>query len=256
MTTFLTCPLVFKFRVIDQVSEPPVVPTIRGTLVHNILQNLLGLVDASKKTKETALTILEQRVNELFGSEEFEMLNLDDSGKEKFKKDVVSLVLNYFNMEDPKETQPIGIELRLEAELNGVKLIGIIDRLDNTEEGLVIVDYKTGRAPRDEYISFSQIGVNFYALLIKASFNTLPSEVKLMYLKDRVILTQAIENQKVSAAKSKIEALWNAIVKAYETDNFRPRRGIACNNCYFKKYCPLFGGEPESVKQELSAGVI
>ena len=55
---------------------------------------------------------------------------------------------NYFALEDPNEVTPVGIELILEARLGDVRLRGILDRLDRTPEGeLVVVDYKTGRAP-------------------------------------------------------------------------------------------------------------
>ena len=51
-------------------------------------------------------------------------------------------------MEDPTAVRDIGLELRLEAQVGALTLRGIIDRLElDAEGGLVVTDYKTGRAP-------------------------------------------------------------------------------------------------------------
>ncbi len=73
---------------------------------------------------------------------------------------------NYFALEDPNEVTPVGVELMLEARIGGVRLRGIIDRLDLTPDGeLVVIDYKTGRAPSPAFETVKLIGVHIYALL-------------------------------------------------------------------------------------------
>ena len=37
---FLTCPLLYRFRVIDRLPEPPSPAAVRGTLVHAVLEHL------------------------------------------------------------------------------------------------------------------------------------------------------------------------------------------------------------------------
>src|SRR5260221_7667503 len=37
---FMTCPLLYRFRVIDKIPEPPTPATARGTLVHAVLERL------------------------------------------------------------------------------------------------------------------------------------------------------------------------------------------------------------------------
>ena len=36
----MTCPLLYRFRVIDKIPEPPTPATARGTLVHAVLERL------------------------------------------------------------------------------------------------------------------------------------------------------------------------------------------------------------------------
>ena len=56
------------------------------------------------------------------------------------------------HLEDPRAVRPIGIELRLEVEVGGLQLRGIIDRFELDDEGeLVVTDYKTGRVPHQDH---------------------------------------------------------------------------------------------------------
>ena len=62
----------------------------------------------------------------------------------------------------------MGIELGVETVVDGMRLRGIIDRLDVTPDGgLIVVDYKTGRAPSERFERGSMGGVQTYALLVR-----------------------------------------------------------------------------------------
>src|SRR6201989_1508401 len=45
---FMTCPLLYRFRVIDRLPEPPTTATARGTLVHAALERLFDLPAAER----------------------------------------------------------------------------------------------------------------------------------------------------------------------------------------------------------------
>src|ERR1044072_3918801 len=40
---FLACPLLYRFRTIDKLPEPPSVDAVRGTVVHKVLEDLFDL---------------------------------------------------------------------------------------------------------------------------------------------------------------------------------------------------------------------
>src|ERR1700761_9487722 len=50
---FMTCPLLYRFRVIDRIPEPPTPATARGTLVHAVLERLFDRAPA-ERTPDTA----------------------------------------------------------------------------------------------------------------------------------------------------------------------------------------------------------
>src|SRR5919109_4348553 len=54
---FKSCPLLFKFRVIDQLPEPPDPASARGALVHGVLERLYRL-PAAERTAPCARALL------------------------------------------------------------------------------------------------------------------------------------------------------------------------------------------------------
>ena len=54
----------------------------------------------------------------------------------------------------------------------------------------------------------------------------------------------------------KTDALWSAIGRACERDDFRPSTGPLCNWCAYKPYCPAFGGDPLQAVELLGPGQV
>ena len=59
---FMTCPLLYRFRVIDKLPEPPSEATARGTLVHAALERLFDL-PAADRTPQAHGTAVPHRLN-------------------------------------------------------------------------------------------------------------------------------------------------------------------------------------------------
>ena len=77
----------------------------------------------------------------------------------------------------------IGTELLLSVDIGGVVLRGIIDRLDLTDDGeLIVTDYKSGRAPRAAYENSRLGGVQFYSFLCERIFGQRPKHIQLLHL--------------------------------------------------------------------------
>ena len=122
---------------------------------------------------------------------------------------------NYFALEDPNEITPVGIELTLEARVGGMRLRGIIDRLDRTADGeLVVIDYKTGRAPSPAFEQSKLIGVHIYALLCQEVLGRRPVQVKLLHLKEPTTIIAEPSEQALRGQRQKAVAVWSAIERA------------------------------------------
>src|SRR4051794_19196358 len=115
MGTFTSCPLSFRFSYIERLPEPPTAPASKGTLVHLALQHLMWRPPA-ERTREAARADLDRAKAELQRDAEFSQLELSDEEWEKFPSDADVLVQRYFEMEDPRDINVLGVELRVSAE--------------------------------------------------------------------------------------------------------------------------------------------
>src|SRR3954447_4296524 len=75
---FKTCALLYRFRVIDQLSEPPSLDAARGTVVHGILEKLFDL-PAGGRTVEAAAELIEPEWRALLKADP-ELAGLVDEG--------------------------------------------------------------------------------------------------------------------------------------------------------------------------------
>ncbi len=251
VSSFRDCALAFRFSVIDRLPEPPSTPAVKGTLVHRALE-LLYVEAPAKRSLETALTCLRRARDEMSTDEEYLGLHLSDDESDAFAADAERLVQRYFTLEDPRGIEPIGLELMLEAEVGGVRLRGIIDRLELDADGeLVVTDYKTGRVPSERNEQTRLGGVHFYAYLCEKALGKRPSRIQLLYLSEPVAVIATPTDQSLRGLERRVGALWSAVERACERDDFRPNPGPLCSWCSFQAHCPAFGGDPGLVGSSL-----
>ena len=153
VTSFRDCALAFRFTAIERLPDAATVWTVKGTLVHTALERLFwhhpGRATGPRPPPRPNWPSPGPSLQD---DPDYLSLDLAPAQAETFRHEAEQLVANYFLLEDPDEVTPVGIELTLEARLGDLRLRGIIDRLDRTPEGeLVVVDYKTGRAPGPAY---------------------------------------------------------------------------------------------------------
>ena len=241
VTAFTNCPLAFRFSVIEHRPEPPSPHAVKGTLVHAALEGLFWNHRATARTPAAAAHELARAWKELATDPEFVALGLNTEDAASFLADAHRLIDNYFLIEDPTAVQTIGVELGVEIEQDGMRLRGIIDRLDIGPDGaLTLVDYKTGRAPSERYEHGRMGGVQTYALLCERILGRSPTEVRLLHLRDPLVITAVPTPQTLRGQQRRTSAVWGAIERACVTEDFRPNVGPLCQFCHFKSSCPAF----------------
>lgn len=257
---FMTCPLLYRFRVIDRLPERPSAAAARGTLVHAVLERLYDL-PAGGRTVGAALELLGPQWERLLSAEpELGGLFGDDESGESERAEWLAqaerMVERYFTLEDPRRLEPAERELFVETVLDsGLKLRGYIDRVDVAPSGDVrIVDYKTGTAPRADFEARALFQMKFYALVLWRLRGTVPRLLQLMYLGNGEILRYAPDEADLRATERKVEALWKAIRRAMDSGEWRERTSRLCDWCDHKQRCPSFGGVLPPLPQAGAAG--
>jgi putative RecB family exonuclease len=255
LSAFKDCPLAFRFSAIDHLPEVPAAHTFKGTLVHRALEALFWNHPRGARTRAVAHAELREAWDGREEDPEWCALDLPDDEGEALLADAAELVDGYFRLEDPDAVDAVGMELTLEAEVDGLYLRGIVDRLDVTPEGdFIVVDYKTGRVPSVIQERQRMAGVQFYALLCEAVLGRRPARIRLMYLRGPLVIEAVPSDQAVRGTRQRATAVWAAIERACQTDDFRPRPSALCDWCSFRGLCPVYGGDPAQAQAWADGG--
>lgn len=242
---FKQCPLLYRFRAVDRIAETPSKAQIRGTVVHAALEALYGL-PADERVPERAATLLGPAWERVLAESPEVAEAVPAEERTAFLAEARALVDGYYQLEDPTRFDPESCELGVETELdNGVVLRGFVDRIDVAPNGhLRVVDYKTGRAPRETSEAKALFQMKFYALVLLRTRGVVPAQLRLLYLADREILTYAPDEEELLRFENTLTAIWQAIRTAGATGDFPPNPGRLCDWCDHKVRCPAFGGTP------------
>ncbi|WP_425474875.1 RecB family exonuclease [Nocardioides cheoyonin] len=255
---FVSCPLLYRFRTIDRLPEPPSPDAARGTLIHKVLEQLFDL-PAAERTPRRARELLEPAWEAIRDAEPSltDLFPDDETGEEVvgWLASCRTVLDRYFTLEDPRRLEPAERELYVEA-LLGSKLLlrGFIDRLDIAPDGRVrIVDYKSGRIPPEAFESKALFQLRFYALVLWRTRGVVPEMLQLIYLGSGHILRYVPDEADLLATERKVEAIWRAIRTAEESGDWRPSPGRLCSWCAHQALCPAYGGTPPPLPEHVAA---
>lgn len=272
---FTTCPLLYRFRTVDQLAEAPSREAVRGSLVHAVLERLFDL-PAGERTPEAAQALLapvweelretrpdlaslfagsdpDRDVAERAGgratdeaAEAAEAVEAVEAAEAGWLAGCRAALEVYFTLEDPRTVEAVERELYVETVLDSRLLLrGYVDRVDRTADGrLRVVDYKTGRSVGEAHEQRAFFQLKCYALALWRTTGELPSELELIYLGNGEVLRYLPDEADLRSTERRLNAVWAAIRYAEQTGDWRPRRGGMCRWCSHQSRCPEFGGTP------------
>ncbi|MGV0850021.1 RecB family exonuclease [Mycolicibacterium phlei] len=245
---FKQCPLLYRFRAIDRLPEPPSVAQVRGSVVHAALEQLYSL-PAAERGPDTALTLITPAWERVVAEQPQLETEFGPEVRAALLSEARALLSGYYRLEDPTRFEPHSCEQRVEVELaDGTLLRGFVDRIDVAPTGeMRVVDYKTGKAPPQaraiaEFKAMFQM--KFYAVALLRTRGVAPSRLRLLYLADSQILDYTPELDELLRFEKTLMAIWRAIQSAGATGDFRPNPTALCDWCAHRAHCPVYGGTP------------
>ncbi len=150
LTAFGQCPFKwFASRILNLMELPEaeleLSPTLRGQLYHRCLELILKSV----KTREDLQQLQPQDLTDAFLQAEQDLQFSPGLNWEAQRLEHLNLLQK--NLIEPNflapEAEILALETRFLMNYHGLKIQGIIDRVDQTEEGITVIDYKTSSTP-------------------------------------------------------------------------------------------------------------
>lgn len=236
LDTFKTCPLKYKFQQIDKIRTPKGPEAFFGTLVHDTMK-FIHDGNFVLPTEKDAL----QHFSSKWNPEVFE----DEIQERTAFAQGIKIIQDYYKKNDPNKAQIVDLESRFSVEVKDGKnshiVSGIIDRIDKTDEGFEIIDYKTSRKLPSQETAETSLQLLIYLLAFLKRYpqlekNTEQIKLSLYFLKHGTKLTSFKTPQQIEEEK---QVILDTIHEVEKSD-FPAQVTPLCDWCGYQKMCPMW----------------
>ncbi len=248
ISSFLKCPLEFKYKYLYQLPSPGNSYTSFGQTIHKTIQLFSQLIiqmnaakqvdlfgkQPSKKVEYPPLDKLFQLYNENWIDDWYE----SKWDKDKFRKRGFRLLENYYNQVTARQIIPAETEKFFKLKLGPYKYVGVIDCFHENPDGSInIIDYKTSAKARTKLEKVDKKQLLGYQW---AAQDFLKKKVNNLSYWDLEDLNNIIEfaGTQDDIEKIKSEFLENIeqIVQTIKTDSFYELDKKKSHDCQYRDY--------------------
>ena len=236
--TFRVCPLHFKLKYIYKLPTPATSSQSFGNSFHATMK---GFYESVKGGEKPTLKLMEAKLAENWINQGYLSKSHENRSYEKAKSFIKHYLENNF---DPKII-PVTMEQPFTIRMDGFRVGGKIDRVDEYKDFIEIIDYKTGATPLTQSQADKDLQLSVYALaateIPEPPFSRNPKEVKLtlMYFDTpQTVSTKRTKGQLLEARK-----MIEDYRKQIEESDFKCSHGYLCDEqeCEYKLFCKVDG---------------
>lgn len=238
LTTF-DCPRRYRFTYIDRPTPPKGPPWAHNTIgaVAHLALHRWWDVPLRERTASAAASLVDRH----WQTDGFR----DAQQGEQSRRRVRSWVGAYAATLDPAQ-EPRGVERTVAMRTERLAASGRVDRIDERDGALVIVDYKTGRRPSTEDDARSSLALALYAVGAQRTLRAPCTRVELHHLPSGAVSSWEHTPQSLQRHVGRAEAIAEDIEQALDTaasgatadEVFAPVTGAQCSWCDFRRHCP------------------
>ena len=239
LLAWLDCPRRYRMQYLDR-PRPPARPqrahTSVGIATHNALRDFWDL-PASRRTPAG--------VAELVRSSWIDVGFRDPEQSAAWRLRVRDAVTEYLRVSD-RDNQPVGIERSVSLKTDEVAITGRIDRLDDRDGELVVVDYKTGRQVPTDDDARTSLPLALYAVAAARMFRRPCHRVELHHVPSGTVAAHEHTDESLARKIAEAESIASDLRRAdaefkqvgVESTRFAPRTSAICSWCDFRAHCP------------------
>jgi len=227
---FENCPLQYKFAHVLKIPVRGKATFSYGKTIHNALFEFLEETFKKELGLEELLKIYEKEwIDEWYDSQEQKQRYFEKGKKalESFYNDFLKEKSSILFFKD----RP-ALEQTFSLKINGDTVIGKIDRIDELNGGVELIDYKTG-AFKEKLNPQDKEQLFVYQIAAEQIFGLKPQKLTYYYLDEPKKLSFLGSQQDTEKQKQKMVSQIEKIKKS----DFSPTPGWQCKFCDFKNIC-------------------
>jgi len=159
---------------------------------------------------------------------------LDNKQRKKYKKIGQKSLKEYYKIIENNSPHPLHLEQGFTLKIGGITIKGRIDRIDKLEDGVEIIDYKTGEPKNEKKLNKkAKEQLLLYQLACRDVLGLKVNKLTFHYLQD---------NSKISFLGSdedllKLEESIVERISEMKNSNFKAKPGFHCGYCNFTDIC-------------------
>jgi DNA helicase-2/ATP-dependent DNA helicase PcrA len=225
--SYQKCPRLYQYRYLMKIPEKPRYYFDFGSSIHKIVEQLTKQLKEGKPiNQDIAYTFLAK-----YWDPKGYKTKLDEQRDYAEAK----VVLNVFLQEQAKsQSEIVDIERWFETSIGGVRLRGIIDRIDKTGQGFTVIDYKTSKKAQSLNELKNDMQLLVYSIAVNQIYGSKPV-VGDWFLRSNEKVFFKPEDQAIGALKTELTDMAGKI----RAGQFEPKEGWECNHCDYKCLCDL-----------------
>lgn len=237
-----TCPQQYKFTYIDRVADEYKQPKpylTMGAHVHNTLKDFYEQVESTERNWEILESMLRKRWTE-------NRKGFADREDEKQWGMKALQMLKQFIYKNDILKNPVMLEDYYDMDLTeDIRVLGRIDRVDQDDEGLHVIDYKTGKYDEDD---ISELQLIIYAMIVNANNKEPVYKASYLYLGTNQWYSIDISPEMYDEAG---QEMIDRVEQIKADNEYTPTINKYCKHCDFVEICPKSSEVKERIKNNM-----
>lgn len=236
LKSLLLCPRQFKFAYVDLIPAVPTAPLVFGRVLHEALLFIHQRQMDNHELPQAGETLL--RFDALWQQaleEERPFFRAGAPSPAQHTKVGHEILRGYLRLIEGT-APPMAAELSFEIAVGEEKLCGVIDRIDEQEDGLVIVDFKSGTRKLTPQEVERDLQLTVYAFAAQQLYGRPTARVAQLYLRDGTLLRSLRGPDDFAWLTDEVLPYARRVM---EQEQYPARVGHWCNWCDFREICRL-----------------
>ncbi|KKR04618.1 MAG: hypothetical protein UT30_C0005G0021 [Candidatus Uhrbacteria bacterium GW2011_GWF2_39_13] len=250
LAAFKTCPLQYKFAHILNVPIMGKWTFSFGKTMHNTLQKFFTLwlertdvqqislfkpkTDSSQREEIGNLPVSLQELLEVYKTCWQDDWYINDQQREEYREQGLHSIKQFYRQLANAVPQPFSIEQGFTMKFGDVVLKGRIDRMDSFEDGVEIIDYKTGSPKTEKTLSKEdKEQLLLYQIAARDILGLNPKRLTYHYLQDNSQVSFIGTDKQLFELQEQIVER----IQAIRASNFQATPGFHCGFCDFADIC-------------------
>lgn len=228
---YLTCPLKYSYIHILKVPVAQHHTVVYGKAIHEAIQAYNRCLLSDK------VLAFDHMVNVFRNSWRSEGFLSRAHEEHRFQEGIKSLE-RFYQRANLEKKKPKFVEKEFSILIDGNRIIGRWDRIDEDENGIKIIDYKTSDIIEQEKAdkrARESLQLKIYALAYHIIYGVVPDSLELHFVDSGLIGRAAFDYDDLKETREKIREVASAIKEG----NFQATPGYySCTYCVFRYICP------------------